>query len=180
MSWGGAGMAGWGSTCGIPLGCALFAELALPRTSTNPVIDKLFAYYAEGLHPFNEEWFVTGKSNPRAVDVVDFQVQYGSLQCHNVVAQHLNKGDFTGCGFANPRGEFCANLVGALCYETIRQVGTVRGGFAAIPSTPFSTTRTGCSVSGCHDAPPTSGSTAPSRQIPGSFLPKENCYACHK
>ena len=180
MSWGGAGMAGWGSTCGIIPGCALFTELSLPRAQTNPTIDKVFAYYAEGAHPFNEEWFVTGKGNPTTVDVVDFTIKYGSLQCHNVVSKHLNLEDFTDCGFGNPRGEFCARLVGAMCYETMKQVGTTKLSLGAIPATAFSDVRTGCSVTGCHDSPPTSGSTAPSRQIPGGFLPKENCYACHK
>lgn len=172
MSWGGAGMAGWGSTCGIIPGCALFAECSLPRTGTNPVIDKIFAYFAEAEHPFNEEWFVTGKGNPAQVDAVDFTVTYGSLQCHNVVAQHLNKGDFTDCGFGNPRGEFCARLVGVMCYETMKQVGTVRGGFDPIPFTPFSTVRNSCAATGCH--------TDGSLNLPSTFLPKENCYACHK
>jgi hypothetical protein len=178
MSWGGAGMAGWGSTCGIIPGCALFAEYSLPRTGasgTNAAIDKIFAHFAEGEHPINEEWFVTGKVNPQPVDLVDFKFKYGSLQCHNVVVQHLNEEDFTDCGLADPRGEFCARLVGAMCYETMKQVGTAKLGLPAIPATPFSTVRNGCSVTGCHTA-----TSEGSLRLGSGFLPKENCYACHK
>jgi hypothetical protein len=169
-------MAGWGSTCGIALGCAQFAEFGLPRGSTNGVIDKIFAYFAEGAHPFNAEWYVTGKTPPRDPSVVDFTIKYGSLQCHNVVVQHLNNEDVTDCGFGDPRGEFCGSLVGAVIYETMKQVGAIRGGFTAPPATAFSTVRTGCSATGCHSPVGTTGGLA----LPGGFLPKENCYACHK
>jgi hypothetical protein len=171
VSWGAAGMAGWGSTCGIAIGCAQFAEFALPRGVTNGVIDKIFARFANGLHPFNEEWFISGKLFPRPA--TDFQIKYGTLQCHNVVAQHRNRDDFLDCGFENnpdgARSEFCGTLVGAICYETMKQVGAVRQSIAGTPFTPFDTTRNGCAVAGCHNV-----------YLPLGFMPKENCYACHK
>jgi hypothetical protein len=168
-SWSQAGMANWGSTCGIATSCAAFAECALPRAQTNGVIDKIFAYYAEGEHPFNEAWFLSGKVNPR--DPVDFKIKYGTLQCHNVVAQHRNRGYFLEACGENPsvaRQEFCATLCGALAYETMRQIGAVRNG---IPTTftQFSSVRDGCGVAGCHQD-----------YLTASYLPKEDCYACHK
>ena len=179
-SWGIAGLANWGATCGIVIGCSQFTELAVARGSVGGLLDKIYAYFCEGEHPFNEEWFVTGKAHPRDPELVDFSVKYGSLQCHNIVMIHLNEADFTDCGFGDVRGEFCSTLVGAMCYETMKQIGTVRGGFEAIPATPFSNVRAGCSVTGCHSAPPPGGSGDPSRQMPSGFLPKENCFACHK
>ena len=170
LAWGGAGMANWGSTCGIAIGCAQFTEFALPRAQTTGAIDKIFAYYAEGSHPFNADWFISGKNVPRAA--TDFQVTYGSLQCHNVVAQHRNRDDFLDACGGSPdasRSEFCSTLVGAICYETMKQVGSLRGGFTAPPFTPFSTVRNGCSAASCHQNYLTAG-----------FTPKENCYACHK
>ncbi|MDP2402035.1 MAG: hypothetical protein Q8M66_08655 [Actinomycetota bacterium] len=166
-------MAGWGATCGIAISCAHFAEYALPRGSTNGVIDKIFAYFAEGSHPLNAEWFITGIANPRPA--TDFQVKYGSLQCHNVVAQHRNRADFLEeCG-DNPdlsRSTFCSTLVGAIIYETMKQVGAIRQGVTPViplKNTPFSTVRNGCSVANCHQNYLTAG-----------FTPKENCYTCHK
>lgn len=170
MAWGGAGMAGWGSTCGIALGCAQFTEFALPRAQTNGAIDKIFAYYAEGSHPFNADWFISGKTNPRAA--TDFQISYGSLQCHNVISQHRNRGDFLDeCGGdpAASRMEFCSTLVGAMIYETLKQVGSLRGGFTAPAFTPFSTVRNSCSEASCHG-----------NYLTASYIPKEDCYACHK
>lgn len=178
LNWAAAGMAGWGSTCGINIACAQFTEFALPTASTNSTIDKIFAHFAEGSHPFNADWFISGKAHPRAA--VDFQVKYGSLQCHNVVVKHLNEKDFTDCGFADVRGEFCSTLVGAMLYYTMKQVGSIRGGFTAPTATLISSRRVGCSIAGCHDAPPAGGSTAAPRQMPGGFLPKEDCFACHK
>lgn len=171
MSWGAAGMAGWGSTCGVAIDCALFSEIALPRAVTNGVIDKLLAHYAEGLHPLNEAWFINGKTHTRAA--TSFQKKYGSLQCHNVVVTHRTDADFLAAGGGNAdlaRSEFCSTLVGAMCYETIKQVGAVKAGLTIPAFTPFSTTRSSCNASGCHDA----------ANLPGGYLPKEDCLACHK
>lgn len=170
LSWGGAGMAGWGSTCGIALGCAIFTELATPRAQTNAVIDKIFGYYTAGSHPFNADWFISGKTHTRAA--TDFQTSYGSLQCHNVVAQHRNNPDFlrqTGGSVSGSKDEFCSTLVGAMIYETIKQVGAVRGGFTAPAFTPYATeTRTGCTTASCHGG------------VLSGYAPKEDCYSCHK
>ena len=177
-AWGGAGMAGWGSTCGIAISCALVCELAMPRASTNGQIDKAFAHYCQDAHPApecgNADWFVNHASRTRKKSTATPAARIlGSLQCHNVVngwrtdaAYHSD----LGLTRDDARSEFCGRVVADMCYRTLKVLNNMKHG-TPVTNTAFSTVRTTCSVSGCHESATT---------IPTGFLPKENCFACHK
>lgn len=186
MSWGAAGMAAWGATCGIALSCAQVAELAMPRATTNGIIDQIFAHYCEDPHPFvdlgnNPDFLTNASRTPKNTNAVVKGATLGSLQCHNVV-QLWRTSDyyksFVGGSADVARGEFCGRLVGDLCYRTLKLINAARNNVTAVvsPSNGISTVKDGCAAANCHDK----DFWCPTNLTSYGFMPNENCLVCHK
>lgn len=160
-SYGGGGIASWGSTCGTCNGAAMAIAMFHTGSLRSQLINEVYAWYENTKLPEYEP------KNPVKVDK-SFNMAKSkseSVLCHASVSNWVESSKLS--GFSVERAERCGRLVADVAAFTVDLLNkAAKGKF--VPNNQINSVAEGCLA--CHSK----GHT------PGDTLSKMNCTSCHE
>jgi len=156
ISYGGGGIALWGSTCGTLNGAAAAIALFVTGADRNAIIDELFAWYETAALPTYKPKKAIRSSKPIK------KSKAGSVLCHASVSNWCEVSGYG--GFSAERAERCGRLVADVAAKTVDLLNLyLRGKFQP-------KVYSAASCLSCHGK----------GNMVGDTLAKMGCTSCHE